>query len=171
MGFMQLAKERYTVRKYADKPLEKEQLDKLLECLLIAPTAKNLQPVRVYVIEGEKNFAKLDELTKCRYGAPCVLAFTYNKDEDWKNSIESGFHSGEQDVSIVATHIMLRAQELGLGTTWINWYAPVAFERAFDIPVNESSVLLMCVGYAADDAHPARMHSETRPLDEMVRYL
>ena len=48
MGFMQLAKERYTVRKYADKPLEKEQLDKLLECLLIAPTAKNLQPVRVY---------------------------------------------------------------------------------------------------------------------------
>lgn len=29
----------------------------------------------------------------------------------------------------------------------------------------------MCVGYAADDAHPARMHSETRPLDEMVRYL
>ena len=143
----------------------------MLECLLIAPTAKNLQPVRVYVIEGEKNFAKLDELTKCRYGAPCVLAFTYNKDEDWKNSIESGFHSGEQDVSIVATHIMLRAQELGLGTTWINWYAPVAFERAFDIPVNESSVLLMCVGYAADDAHPARMHSETRPLDEMVRYL
>ena len=124
MGFMELAKERYTVRKYADKPLEKEQLDKLLECLLIAPTAKNLQPVRVYVIEGEKNLAKLDELTKCRYGAP-----------------------------------------------WINWYAPVAFERAFDIPVNESSVLLMCVGYAADDAHPARMHSETRPLDEMVRYL
>ena len=120
MGFMELAKERYTVRKYADKPLEKEQLDKLLECLLIAPTAKNLQPVRVYVIEGEKNFAKLDELTKCRYGAPCVLAFTYNKDEDWKNSIESGFHSGEQDVSIVATHIMLRAQELGLGTTWVN---------------------------------------------------
>lgn len=50
MGFMELAKERYTVRKYADKPLEKEQLDKLLECLLIAPTAKNLQPVRVYVI-------------------------------------------------------------------------------------------------------------------------
>ena len=49
MGFMELAKERYTVRKYADKPLEKEQLDKLLECLLIAPTAKNLQPVRVYV--------------------------------------------------------------------------------------------------------------------------
>ena len=97
MGFMELAKERYTVRKYADKPLEKEQLDKLLECLLIAPAAKNLQPVRVYVIEGEKNLAKLDELTKCRYGAPCVLAFTYNKDEDWKNSIESGFHSGEQE--------------------------------------------------------------------------
>ena len=72
MGFMELAKERYTVRKYADKPLEKEQLDKLLECLLIAPTAKNLQPVRVYVIEGEKNLAKLDELTKCRYGAPHV---------------------------------------------------------------------------------------------------
>ena len=42
MSFMELAKERYTVRKYADKPLEKEQLDKLLECLLIAPTAKNL---------------------------------------------------------------------------------------------------------------------------------
>lgn len=48
MTFMELAKERYSVRKFSDKPIEKEKLDAILEAGRIAPTGHNYQPYRVY---------------------------------------------------------------------------------------------------------------------------
>ena len=46
MEFIELAKKRYSVRKYANKPIEREKLDLVLEAARVAPTAKNLQPQR-----------------------------------------------------------------------------------------------------------------------------
>ena len=54
MGFMELAKARFSVRKFADKPVEQEKLDLLLEAGNIAPTAKNQQPQRIYVIRSKE---------------------------------------------------------------------------------------------------------------------
>ena len=50
MEFMELAKKRYSVRKFSDKPVEKDKLEQILEAGNIAPTAKNQQPQRVYVL-------------------------------------------------------------------------------------------------------------------------
>ena len=49
MAFMDLAKSRYSVRKFSDKPIEKEKLDAILEAGRIAPTGHNYQPYRVYL--------------------------------------------------------------------------------------------------------------------------
>ena len=171
MDFIELAKKRYSVRSYSDKKVEKELLDKILEAGNIAPTAKNQQPQRIYVIEDAKMLAKLDTLTPCRYNAPTVLIFTYNTDEDWKNPNEEGIHAGIEDVSIVATHIMLQAAELGLGTTWCNMFGNTALEKAFDLPANERSVLFMDLGYPAEDAEPSPRHTEKKPLEATVKYL
>ena len=171
MEFTDLAKERFAVRKYSDRKVEKEKLDKVLEVVKIAPTAKNLQPQRIYVLQSKEAFAKLDELTHCRYGAQTVLLFAYDNNEDWKNPLEDGIHSGIEDVSIVATHVMLRATELGLNTTWCNMFANSKLEETFNLPKNEKSVLIMPIGYRADDAKPAPMHDQTKELDHMVKYL
>lgn len=171
MEFMDLAKKRFAVRKYSDTQVEKEKLDEVLEAALIAPTAKNQQPQRIYVLQSVEALAKLDELTHCRYGAKTVLLFTYNKEEDWKNPMEDGVYSGVEDVSVVATHIMLRATELDLNTTWCNMFANSKLEEAFDLPKNEKSVLIMPIGYKAEDVVPAPMHEQTKDLDAMVKYL
>ena len=171
MDFMNLAKKRFAVRKYSDTPVEQEKLDLVLEAALIAPTAKNQQPQRIYVIRSEEALAKLDELTHCRYGAKTVLLFTYNKDEDWKNPMENGVSSGVEDVSIVATHVMLRATELELNTTWCNLFANSQMVEAFGLPKDEESVLIMPIGYKAEDVVPAPMHDQTKSLDTMVKYL
>ena len=171
MSFMDLAKKRFSVRKYSDKPLEKEKLDKILAVGNIAPTAMNLQPQRIYVIQSKENLGKLDTLTHCRYGAGTVLLFTYNTDEDWKNPKEKGIRSGIEDVSIVATHIMLQAAELGVDTTWCNYFANSELEKMFDIPKNEKSVLIMPIGYKADDAVPAPMHEHKKDITETVKYI
>ena len=130
-----------------------------------------MQPQRIYVIQSKENLEKLDTLTHCRYGAGTVLLFTYNTDEDWKNPKEKGVRSGIEDVSIVATHIMFAATELGVDTTWCNYFANSELEKAFNIPQNEKSVLIMPIGYRAEDSVPSPMHEKKKDISETVKYI
>ncbi len=171
MNFMELAKTRYSVRKFDDRPIEKETLDLILEAGNIAPTGCNYQPQRIYVVQSEEKIAKLNELSKCIFGAKTVLLFAYNEDEDWKNPLESGVHSGVQDVSIVASHIMLEAWELGVGTCWVNYFANSRLEKEIGLPENERAVLLMPMGYPAEDSVPLKLHDELKNIDETVRFI
>ena len=171
MGFLELAKERYSVRSFTDRPVEQEKLDRIIEAALIAPTGRNSQPWRCYVLRSDEAVEKISGLSRCIYGAPLVLLFTYNVDEEWHNPYEEDVHSGVEDVSIVATHVMLEAWEQGVQSLWVNLFHNSEVERAFNIPENERSVLLMPLGYASADAEPSERHTQSRPVDELVRYL
>lgn len=171
MDFMDLAQARFFVREYSDRPVEKEKLERILEAGRMAPTAKNQQPQKIYVLQSEDALKKLSTLTHCAYGAKTVLLFTYNQEQDWKNPLEDGVHSGVEDVSIVATYIMLQAIELGVYTTWCNYFSNSELEKAFQLPENEKSVLIMPVGYKADNAEPAPAHTASKEFDEIVCYL
>ena len=50
MGFVELAKYRYSVRGYKPDPVEDERLQQVLEEARLAPTACNLQPFQFIVI-------------------------------------------------------------------------------------------------------------------------
>ena len=171
MNFTELAKKRFSVRKFSNRKIDSNLLDEILQISLIAPTAKNQQPQRIYVLQSDEAFAKLDKLTRCRYGAATVLLFTYNEDEEWKNPLEQNVHSGVEDVSIVAAYVMLKAAELGLDTTWCNMFENNALEKAFYIPENEKSVLIMPVGYRDAEVNPAPMHEQIKELESMVKYI
>lgn len=171
MDFLTLAKERYSVRKFSDRPVEKEKLDLILEAGNVAPTAKNLQPQRIYVLQSEEALKKMNELSPCVFGAKTVLVFTYNTDEEWQNPLEAGIRSGVEDVSIVASHIMMEAADLGLGTCWCNFFPNSKLEEAFDLPKNEKSVLFMPLGYIADNCVPSANHSAKKDIDDIVKYI
>ena len=171
MEFIELAKKRYSVRKYANKPIEREKLNLVLEAARVAPTAKNLQPQRIYVIQSAEGLAKVDALTPCRFGAPTVLLFTNNTDEEWNNPLEASVRAGVEDVSIVATHAMLEAEDLGLGTCWVNYFPNTKAAEVFGLPENEVAVLMMPIGYAAADAAPTANHTTKKPIEKTVRYL
>ena len=171
MEFIELAKKRFSVRKYSDKPVEREKLDLVIEAGRVAPTAKNLQPQRIYVVESAEGLAKIDALTPCRFGAGIVFIFTKNTDEEWTNPLEAGVRAGVEDVSIVATHMMLEAEDLGLGTCWVNYFPNSELEKAFGLPKNERSVLLMPLGYPAPDAAPGPNHAASKKADEFVKFI
>lgn len=171
MEFMELAKSRYSVRKYAEKPVEEEKLAAILEAGNVAPTAKNIQPQRIYVVRTPEMLAKLAELTPCTFNAPVVIAYAFDEDEVWRNPIEDGIDSGAEDVSIVATHHMLMAQELGLGTCWVNFMPNSKVEEALGLPANETLVLLLTLGYAAEGDEPSPRHAQRKPLQDTVRFL
>ena len=171
MTFMDLAQARYSVRSYADKAVEPEKLTAVLEAANVAPTAKNLQPQRIYVLQSDEALKKIDALTRCRFGAPVVLVFAYDANEEWQNPLESGVHSGVEDGSIAATHAMLCAAELGLGTCWVNYFANSALEKSLALPENERVVLIMPLGYPAANAEPSANHAKCKPLEATVKFL
>ncbi|MBR5768322.1 MAG: nitroreductase family protein [Clostridia bacterium] len=168
MDFSKLAKERYSVRKFDPRPIGEDALNEILEAGNAAPTAKNQQPQRIYVIKSEENLARIRGLTSSHYGAPVVLLFAYDENIEWRNPLEQGVHSGVQDVSIVAAHVMLRAAELGLGTVWVNMFPPTETKKIMGLPENEVPVLLMPVGYPAGDAEPSPRHTMRKPLSDTV---
>ena len=169
MTFIELAKKRFSARKFTDKPIEPEKLQAVLEAGNVAPTAKNDQAHRIYVLQSPEVLAKVDKLTHCRYGAPTVLLFAYDSEEDWKNPLEDGVHSGIEDAAIVATHVMLQAAELDLDTCWVNYFPNTELERALGLPEREKSVLLLPIGYGAMGT--GSNHTKKKPLEQTVRYL
>ena len=59
MEFLELAKSRYSVRKFDPRPVEEEKLQKILESGRVAPTAKNMQPQKIYVLESPEAIAAI----------------------------------------------------------------------------------------------------------------
>lgn len=169
--FMTLARSRYSVRKFESKPLEEAVLQRILTAGQVAPTACNNQAVHVYVLQSAEVLEKTAELTKYTFGAPVVFLVCYESDRTWKNPLEEGIVSGEQDAAIVATHMMLAAWEQGVGSCWVGYFPPTKLVKALALPENHHPVLLMPMGYPAADAKPLPLHEKTRSLDELVTVL
>lgn len=171
-SFLDLAHERYSVRKFTEQRVEQEKLDKILEAGNVAPTAVNYQPQKIYVLQSEEALSKAKSVCSCTYNAPMVLLFAYDKNADWKNPKQEGIHSGQQDVSIVATHIMLEAWNLGIASCWVNLFPNDEVAKVFGLPENEEVVLMMPMGYAAAEAKPVeKWHFEKKPIEKTVTYL
>ena len=169
MDFLKLAAERYSVRKFEQKHLEKEVIDKILKAAHLAPTGCNFQPQRILILNTDESIEKLKGCTKCHFDAPCAMLVCYNSDETWKRPYD-GALSAPVDAAIVTTHMMLEAHSIGVGSCWVMHFDPAKMREAFSIPQNIEPLALLVMGYPAEDAKPLEMHSKFRPLNEVVYY-
>lgn len=169
LNFINLAEDRYSVRKFSAKPIEAEKLALVLEAGRLAPTACNNQPQRILVIENESALAKLKKCTRYHFNAPVAFLICYDHTRSWKRSYD-GDDSGSVDASIVTTHMMLQAAELGLGTTWVGYFDPGLLKSEFSLPDHLVPVALLPMGYPAEDASPSTNHSQREPLEGTVYY-
>lgn len=168
MTFLELAKARYSVRKFKNDIIEDAKLNAILEAGRVAPTACNFQPQKIYVVKSEENRKKLAEVCRYTFDAPVILVIGYDKERDWKNRRMPGYSSGETDAAIVCTHMMLEAWEHGIGSCWVGAFASDAVEQALSLPDNIRVTAMLPLGYAADDAQPAELHNTYRDLDDTI---
>ncbi len=171
MNVMEVMEKRYSVRKFEDRPIEDEKLELVLKAGQIAPTAKNLQPVKVLVCRSDEAMNKLRSITRCHYGAPCAFLVCKDLAQEWNNPLEAGVTGGEQDASIITTHMMLEAAELGLGTCWVGMFSPSQAAEVFELPENLVPVCILDIGYPAADAEPSPRHTEKKELSELFEIL
>ena len=170
MNFSDVIKERYSCKKFSERQVEEEKLQKILQAGRLAPTAKNLQEQRIYVIRSAEGLAKVDKLTPCRYGASTVLAVAFDKNNVF---VYPGGKrdSGIEDATIVATHLMLAAKAEGVDSCWINFFDPEEAAKELGLPENEQMLMFLDLGYPADGAGPLAPHGQRKDLKETVSYL
>jgi len=168
--FGMLAQSRYSVRRFSSAPVKQEHIEKILQAGMAAPTAKNLQPQKIFVLQSELALDKLKKCTDCHFDAPLAMLVCCDHDISWKRDCD-GADSGAIDAAIVNTHMMLQAWELGVGSTWVMWFDPEPVCREFELPDNLEPIAFLPMGYPAENAHPSRMHAQSRNIEEVVTYL
>lgn len=170
MEFTDVIEKRYSCKNYSARKVEDEKLIAILNAGRVAPTAKNFQEQRIYVVRSEEGLAKIDAATPCRYGAPVCLVVAYDRSNMF--TYPGGKHtSGAEDAAIVATHMLLAAANAGVDSCWINFFDPEKLAAELGLPENEEVLMLMDLGYAAEGAGPLANHGLRKPLEETVDYL
>lgn len=168
--FEKIIRERYACRSFDTRQISQDELTRILEAGRMAPTAKNIQEHHVYVVQSPEALKKLDTENACRYQAPTCLVVTYNKDQVY--TYPDGIsHSGVEDATLVACHMMLEAANIGLASCWTNMFDPSRMASALGIPETEQVVVVLDVGYASSTAKPSALHNQRKPLEETVTYL
>ena len=169
MEFCEVVKKRYSCKKFDGRKVEKEKINEILEAGRLAPTAKNLQEQKIYVLESDEMLAKVDKLTPCRYGASVVLVVAFDKNNVFTYPGDKR-DSGVEDATIVATHMMLAATNVGVDSCWINFFNPDDAKKGLGLADNEEVLMLLDLGYAAPNTKPLENHNSRKPLSETVKF-
>lgn len=166
--FETVIRNRTATRKFKDKKIELEKINKILEAGRLSPTAKNLQPQKIYIASSTAALEKIDIISPCRYGASIVLIVCSDKNVAWTKGDYSTY---EMDACIVATHMMLEATNLGIDNIWIEMFDKKELKRQFNLEDNIEPICLIPIGYKADDYKGNPLHNERKALKDMVEFL
>lgn len=149
MDVIEVIRLRRSVRSYADRPVERDKIERLLEAARLAPSASNRQEWRFVVVTDAKRRAALAKDAanqKFVAEAPVVIAACAETDG---HVMRCGQPCYPIDVAIAIDHITLQAVAEGLGTCWIGAFDEQQAKRILEIPAAIRVVELLTVGYAA----------------------
>lgn len=169
MTFLELAKERYSCRQLTNKEIEPEKIERILQATIAAPTAKNLQPYKIWKITSESARAKIEQAAKFPFVKQANLVFVIGvkKDSAFVRPFDN-LNYAEIDGSIVATHLMLAVKAEGLDTTWVGYFDAPKLQELIPEMQGYELIAIFPVGYAAENATPSNRHEERRAISEAV---
>ena len=174
MDFLDLAKARYSCRKFTAQQVEDEKLAKILEAADLAPTAANMQPIHLWVIRSTENLQKVYDSTPYKFGASTVIVVGGDESVMRQTEAKDDFLSlATVNGSIVATHIILAAKSLGLDSTWVGLVDRVKLKEIFPEMKNYTIVCIIPVGYASPEkaGQPHKWHNQRKGVEEITTWL
>ncbi len=168
MKLFELINSRFSYRGYLDKEVEKEKIDYILECSRLAPSAKNLQPWKIYIVKSDEMKKKVCEAYTRDWlkEAPIIAVFVGKKGENWVRV------DGEDylmcDVTIIADYFILAATEVGLGTCYIAAFDRDKLKKALNLGENEEPFLMTPLGYPKPETKRERSRKHLSDIVEEV---
>ena len=170
MNFLQLAKNRFSVRKYKPNPVQEEDLLYVLEAGRIAPSAVNYQPWHFLVIKEKENLQKVHTLYHREWfrEAPVVIIILADHNQSWKRADEKDH--ADIDAAIAADHMTLAATDKGLGTCWVCNFDKQKTIDMLNLPEHLEPVVFLPLGYPDQETDINRHETKRKPLKEIVSW-
>jgi nitroreductase len=172
MEFYDLIRSRVSVRNYdPDRPVSKEILERILDAGRLAPSACNIQPYKFLVISSSENLKKVRACYNRDWfkEAPHILIVIGLRNQAWDRNYD-GYNSIESDVAIALTHIILAAENEGVGTCWIAAYNPVILKEALNINKNQLIFGITPLGYPKP-GFIKTLNKKRKTLEDIVEFL
>ena len=168
MDVKQAIEERRSVRKYKAEAPSHQELTEVMEAARLAPTACNKQPFRLLCVTDESTLDVLRSAYEREWlkSASCMIVVIADHSQSWHRGNDGKDHA-DIDAAIATDHMTLRAAELGLGTCWICNFDAAKVHRDLNLGESEEAVVLLPIGYAADEPKPKVRKSE----GEMYKFL
>ena len=167
MEFKAVLQRRYSCRSFSPQPVEQEKVACILEAGRIAPTAVNKQPVHVWAVSNPDTLEAIKGVTRSNYGAPLLLVVGCRPADAWVRRYD-GKNRAEVDASIVATYLMLAAENEGLSTLWVGSFDPALLKEILPGTDGYDLVAIINVGYPSADSLPSAMHENRIPMDDFA---
>ncbi|MEO0020503.1 MAG: nitroreductase family protein [candidate division WOR-3 bacterium] len=175
-NFLRLCWKRRSVRRFSERPVEREKLNLCLEAARLAPSADNGQPWRFIVFDDPEKKQALGNavfkgvfLASKHFARAPVLVALLIKENILINRLGGGA-AGNQfqliDAGIAGEHFVLAATEQGLGTCWIGWFDSRALLRHLGLGRGYRAVALIAVGYPAEERERATV--KRKPLEKIA---
>ena len=166
MDIFQVFRDRRSIRKYKDTPVETDKIEQILDAARLAPSWKNLQCWRFLVVNNREQKSALLEAfpeenpgTRAIAAAPVVIVICADPTE---SGIKNGIEYYVADTAIAFEHLCLSAHALGLGTCWMGWYNESVVKKVLSIPDAIRVVGVTPLGYPDQEpkARPRKVLSE-----------
>jgi len=178
MKFLELIEKRQSDRKYVDRPVEHEKIERCLEAARLAPSASNSQPWTFVVVDdpvlkakvAAKTIGPLKSFNNFVPQAPVILAIVMEKP---KVITEVGGRIKKKeyplmDIGIAAEHFCLQATEEGLGSCMLGWFDERSVKTLLNVPDKNNIPLLITLGYTPEDYKQRK--KIRKPVEKVVKW-
>jgi len=173
---LELIKRRQSDRKYSDRPIENEKLDRIIEAGRIAPSACNAQPWKFIIVNEPDLVAKVAEAASAPLlgmntfvaQAPVQIVIVREK-PNLTSRLGAGIKDKDYsliDIGIAAENICLQAEAEGIGSCMIGWFDENAVRKILGIPGSKRVELIISLGYSLSEKKIKRR----KPAEETVSY-
>ncbi len=168
MNIYKVIEKRRSIRKYETKKIEEDKLNRILNAARLAPSARNIQCLRLIVVRDEKT--KEDLVDACRgqsfiAEADCIIAVAIDEEECYQG-IGGYMSSFAVDAAIALDHLILAAGAECVGTCWIGAFKEDSVKKVLKVPGSYRVVALTPLGYPAEEPPERRR----KTLQEIVSY-
>lgn len=175
-GMLSLMKSRQSERKYLDRPVERDKVERITEAGRLSPSACNGQPWHLIVVDEPAVREKVASATESELlrmnafvrQAPVLIVVVREKSNFTSRAgdlIKQKDYS-VIDIGIAAASIIYQAAAEGLGTCILGWFDEKKIKKALGIPASKKVELVISVGYTDN-----RLRDKSRkPPGEIISY-
>jgi len=167
---------RQSDRKYSDKTIEKEKLDRILEAGRMAPSACNAQPWKFVVATDPKLVPKIADAASAKLigmnsfvAQASVILVIVREKPNMSSKVGATIKDKDYsliDIGIAAENICLQATAEGIGSCIIGWFDERMIRKILGIPKSKRVELIITLGYSQSEKREKRR----KPADETVSY-